>query len=267
MSGQKKKAETVDGSATSGTGDLGGKEQGVSKLGLGDMTQKSDGGVDDTMPLEAGNPGKRCVVVVLRFGDDGDDVLRRGIADGPSRYCDPSYATQKLKEWSPPNKNELGKDDNKNSRRRALPARHMNFQIRVEYEMLLHELEQWSVARARISEIFVALGKHCNEAAASFDEFRSAPQDLREVLQSCLAKDAVPEDVELHLATVDDIKERLFKGMQKRLEKQLSPKDLQKVVEQNDEAAWLACNPAELSERNGPTVHLVKGKPRPRPRP
>ncbi|KAJ8514254.1 hypothetical protein ONZ45_g8181 [Pleurotus djamor] len=247
--------EVVDGSATSGAGDLGGKDQGVSEPGLDDITQRSDRneGVDHTKPLE---------------------ILRRGVADGPPRHCDPSYAMQKLKEWSPPNKNELRKDDNKKSRRRALPARHMNFQIRVEYEMLLHELEQWSVTRARISEIFVALGKHCNEAAASFEcadddtsEFRSAPKDLREVLESCLAKDAVPEDVELHLATVDDIKERLFEGMQKRLEKHLSPQDLQKVVEQNDDAAWLARNPAELSERNGLTVHLVKGEPRPRPRP
>ncbi|KAF9077955.1 actin interacting protein 3-domain-containing protein [Rhodocollybia butyracea] len=79
----------------------------------------------------------------------------------------------------------------------------------VSIKQLLEALTQWStlkVDEAHVSDVYVRLGNDFNAAVAAFGAFNidmselmSVPEDLRNVLEQCLAEDATTENLELYL--------------------------------------------------------------------
>ncbi|KAL7280974.1 hypothetical protein ACG7TL_005924 [Trametes sanguinea] len=93
----------------------------------------------------------------------------------------------------------------------------------VSIKVLLESLTQWSkqiVDENYVSDVYVRLGNDFNSAVAAFgafgidmNELSSVPEDLREILESCLSEDATPENLERYLPTVRQIITRLLQGL------------------------------------------------------
>ncbi|THU80528.1 AIP3-domain-containing protein [Dendrothele bispora CBS 962.96] len=93
----------------------------------------------------------------------------------------------------------------------------------VSIKQLLEALTQWSnlkVDESNVSDVYVRLGNDFNAAVAAFGAFNidmnellSVPDDLRNVLEQCLAEDANPENLELYLPTVRQIITNLLQGL------------------------------------------------------
>lgn len=71
-----------------------------------------------------------------------------------------------------------------------------------------------------VSNVYVRLGNDFNAATAAFAQFNiemtellSVPEDLRNVLEQCLAEDATPENLELYLPNVRQIITNLLQGL------------------------------------------------------
>ncbi|KAK0457799.1 bud site selection protein 6 [Desarmillaria tabescens] len=90
-------------------------------------------------------------------------------------------------------------------------------------KMLLEALTQWSlmeVDETHVSDVYVQLGNDFNAAVAAFaafnidmNELLSVPDDLRTVLEQCLAEDPTPENLEIYLPTVRQIITQLLQGL------------------------------------------------------
>ncbi|KAK0434627.1 bud site selection protein 6 [Armillaria borealis] len=90
-------------------------------------------------------------------------------------------------------------------------------------KMLLEALTQWSlmqVDETHVSDVYVQLGNDFNAAVAAFaafnidmNELQSVPDDLRTVLEQCLAEDPTPENLEIYLPTVRQIITQLLQGL------------------------------------------------------
>ncbi|KAF9462882.1 actin interacting protein 3-domain-containing protein [Collybia nuda] len=88
---------------------------------------------------------------------------------------------------------------------------------------LLEALTQWSQLRRdenEVSDVYVRLGNDFNAAVAAFAAFNidmtelmGVPEDLRNVLEQCLAEDATPENLEIYLPTVRQIITNLLQGL------------------------------------------------------
>ncbi|KAF8909376.1 actin interacting protein 3-domain-containing protein [Gymnopilus junonius] len=93
----------------------------------------------------------------------------------------------------------------------------------VSIKQLLEALTLWSQLRMDedgVSNVYVRLGNDFNQALAAFaqfninmDELLSVPDDLRQVLEQCLAEDATPENLELYLPSVREIITNLLQGL------------------------------------------------------
>ncbi|KAF8956920.1 actin interacting protein 3-domain-containing protein [Flammula alnicola] len=93
----------------------------------------------------------------------------------------------------------------------------------VSIKQLLEALTLWSQLRMDeegVSNVYVRLGNDFNAAVAAFAQFNiemtellSVPDDLRNVLEQCLAEDATPEHLELYLPTVRQIITNLLQGL------------------------------------------------------
>ncbi|KAF5332915.1 hypothetical protein D9757_015244, partial [Collybiopsis confluens] len=96
----------------------------------------------------------------------------------------------------------------------------------VSIKQLLEGLTKWSKIECdenHVSDVYVRLGNDFNAAVAAFGAFNidmsemmSVPDDLRGVLESCLAEDATPENLELYLPTVRQIITGLLQGLRNK---------------------------------------------------
>ncbi|KAF8159654.1 actin interacting protein 3-domain-containing protein [Crassisporium funariophilum] len=93
----------------------------------------------------------------------------------------------------------------------------------VSIKQLLEALTLWSQLRMDeegVSNVYVRLGNDFNEAVAAFAAFNidmaellTVPDDLRNVLEQCLAEDATPENLEIYLPSVRLIITNLLQGL------------------------------------------------------
>ncbi|KAF8202478.1 actin interacting protein 3-domain-containing protein [Pholiota molesta] len=93
----------------------------------------------------------------------------------------------------------------------------------VSIKQLLEALTLWSQLRMDeegVSNVYVRLGNDFNSAVAAFAQFNiemnellTVPEDLRNVLEQCLAEEATPEHLELYLPTVRQIITNLLQGL------------------------------------------------------
>ncbi|CAK5273998.1 unnamed protein product [Mycena citricolor] len=93
----------------------------------------------------------------------------------------------------------------------------------VSIKQLLESLTQWSVLKIdenSVSDVYVRLGNDFNAAVAAFAaynidmaELMTVPDDLRNVLEQCLAEDASQDNLELYLPTVRQIITNLLQGL------------------------------------------------------
>ncbi|PPQ90760.1 hypothetical protein CVT25_010149 [Psilocybe cyanescens] len=93
----------------------------------------------------------------------------------------------------------------------------------VSIKQLLEALTLWSQLRVDeegVSNVYVRLGNDFNLAVAAFAQFNiemnellTVPDDLRTVLEQCLAEDATPENLELYLPSVRQIITNLLQGL------------------------------------------------------
>ncbi|EAU90549.2 bud site selection protein 6 [Coprinopsis cinerea okayama7 len=93
----------------------------------------------------------------------------------------------------------------------------------VSIKALLESLTQWSQQRVdetHVSDVYVRLGNDFNAAVAAFAAFNidmaellSVPEDLRTVLEQCLAEEANAENLEIYLPEVRAIITHLLQGL------------------------------------------------------
>ncbi|KAK7687293.1 hypothetical protein QCA50_009798 [Cerrena zonata] len=93
----------------------------------------------------------------------------------------------------------------------------------VSIKQLLESLTQWSkglATESQVSDVYVRLGNDFNAAVAAFAAFNidmaellSVPDDLRIILEQCLAEDATPENLEIYLPDVRKIITNLLQGL------------------------------------------------------
>ncbi|KAG5647445.1 hypothetical protein DXG03_009375 [Asterophora parasitica] len=93
----------------------------------------------------------------------------------------------------------------------------------VSIKQLLEALTLWSTLKMdenQVSDVYVRLGNDFNAAVAAFaafsidmTELMAVPDDLRNVLEQCLAEDATPENLELYLPTVRRVITDLLTGL------------------------------------------------------
>lgn len=93
----------------------------------------------------------------------------------------------------------------------------------VAIKQLLEALTLWSqlkIDETQVSDVYVRLGNDFNAAVAAFaafgidmSELMSVPDELRNVLEQCLAEDATVENLEIYLPTVREIITNLLQGL------------------------------------------------------
>ncbi|KAF7965236.1 hypothetical protein HWV62_44900 [Athelia sp. TMB] len=93
----------------------------------------------------------------------------------------------------------------------------------VSIKQLLEALTLWSTTKmdeGQVSDVYVRLGNDFNAAVAAFAAFNidmsellNVPEELRAVLEQCLAEDATPENLEIYLPTVREIITNLLHGL------------------------------------------------------
>ncbi|KAF9525165.1 actin interacting protein 3-domain-containing protein [Crepidotus variabilis] len=93
----------------------------------------------------------------------------------------------------------------------------------VSIKQLLESLTQWSelkVSEEGVSDVYVNFGNDFNAAVHAFSQFNidmqelmNIPDDLRRVLEQCLAEDASPDNLELYLPSVRSIITSLLQGL------------------------------------------------------
>ncbi|KAJ2934882.1 hypothetical protein H1R20_g2292, partial [Candolleomyces eurysporus] len=93
----------------------------------------------------------------------------------------------------------------------------------VSIKALLESLTQWSQQRVDenyVSDVYVRLGNDFNAAVAAFAAFNidmaelvSVPEDLRAILEQCLAEEATGENLEIYLPEVRQIITNLLQGL------------------------------------------------------
>ncbi|OJA13539.1 hypothetical protein AZE42_07318, partial [Rhizopogon vesiculosus] len=93
----------------------------------------------------------------------------------------------------------------------------------VAIKQLLESLTQWSQRKMdeeQVSDVYVRLGNDFNAAVAAFAAFNidmtdlmSVPEDLRDVLETCLAEEATPDNLNVYLPKVRQIITNLLQGL------------------------------------------------------
>lgn len=117
-----------------------------------------------------------------------------------------------------------GSSSSRSSRSHAHPAVESAVtRLLVAIKQLLESLTQWSTGKMdenQVSDVYVRLGNDFNAAVAAFAAFNidmsdlmSVPEDLREVLETCLAEEATPDNLNVYLPTVRKIITSLLQGL------------------------------------------------------
>ncbi|KAG2040163.1 actin interacting protein 3-domain-containing protein [Suillus americanus] len=117
-----------------------------------------------------------------------------------------------------------GSSSSRSSRSHAHPAVESAVtRLLVAIKQLLESLSQWSTGKMdkiQVSDVYVRLGNDFNTAVAAFSAFNidmsdqmSVPEDLREVLETCLAEEATPDTLDVYLPTVRKIITNLLQGL------------------------------------------------------
>ncbi|KAG1728172.1 actin interacting protein 3-domain-containing protein [Suillus paluster] len=117
-----------------------------------------------------------------------------------------------------------GSSSSRSSRSHAHPAVESAVtRLLVAIKQLLESLTQWSTGKmdeAQVSDVYVRLGNDFNAAVAAFAAFNidmsdlmSVPEDLREVLETCLAEEATADNLNVYLPTVRKIITNLLQGL------------------------------------------------------
>ncbi|KIY53004.1 AIP3-domain-containing protein, partial [Fistulina hepatica ATCC 64428] len=98
----------------------------------------------------------------------------------------------------------------------------------VSIKSLLETLTQWSRLQAtetQVSDVYVRLGNEFNAAVYAFEQFKidmselkSVPDELRMVLEQCLAEDASTENLDIYLPSVRQIITSLLQGLRNKQE-------------------------------------------------
>ncbi|KIJ55332.1 hypothetical protein M422DRAFT_57816 [Sphaerobolus stellatus SS14] len=93
----------------------------------------------------------------------------------------------------------------------------------VAIKQLLEALTQWSQGRMSetdVSDVYVRLGNDFNAAVAAFSQYNidmsellSVPDDLRAILETCLAEDASPAVLDIYLPGVRSVITNLLQGL------------------------------------------------------
>ncbi|KAJ7588172.1 actin interacting protein 3-domain-containing protein [Mycena floridula] len=93
----------------------------------------------------------------------------------------------------------------------------------VSIKQLLEALTKWSLLKIDendVSDVYVRLGNDFNAAVAAFSAFgidmaelMNVPDDLRNVLEQCLAEDATSDNLAIYLPTVRQIITNLLQGL------------------------------------------------------
>ncbi|KAG1864869.1 actin interacting protein 3-domain-containing protein [Suillus subluteus] len=111
-----------------------------------------------------------------------------------------------------------GSSSSRSSRSHAHPAVESAVtRLLVAIKQLLESLTQWSTGKMdeiQVSDVYVRLGNDFN-AAFNIDmsDLMSVPEDLREVLETCLAEEATPDNLNVYLPTVRKIITNLLQGL------------------------------------------------------
>ncbi|KAJ7270617.1 hypothetical protein B0H12DRAFT_1093117 [Mycena haematopus] len=89
-------------------------------------------------------------------------------------------------------------------------------------------LTQWSlgqVSETQVSDVYVQVGTDFNAAIQAFayhrieiNEIHSVPQELRTVLEQCLAEDPSPQVLAMFMPEVRQVLVKLLRGLQSRQE-------------------------------------------------
>ncbi|KAH7913044.1 actin interacting protein 3-domain-containing protein [Hygrophoropsis aurantiaca] len=93
----------------------------------------------------------------------------------------------------------------------------------VAIKQLLESLTLWSTVQmteTQVSDVYVRLGNDFNAAVAAFAAFNidmsdlmSVPEDLREILETCLAEEATQDNLQIYLPKVRQIITNLLQGL------------------------------------------------------
>ncbi|KAF7370647.1 AIP3 domain-containing protein [Mycena sanguinolenta] len=136
----------------------------------------------------------------------------------------PAPGTSSRRENNQSSSSSSGRSERGGSRSAAHPAVESAVtRLLVAIKQLLEALTQWSLLKIDendVSDVYVRLGNDFNAAVAAFAAFNidmtelmSVPDDLRNVLEQCLAEDATPDNLELYLPTVRQIITNLLQGL------------------------------------------------------
>ncbi|KAK0447364.1 uncharacterized protein EV420DRAFT_1276083, partial [Desarmillaria tabescens] len=119
--------------------------------------------------------------------------------------------------------NHSGRSERTSSSRTHPAVESAMTRLLMSIKMLLEALTQWSlleVDETHVSDVYVQLGNDFNAAVAAFaafnidmNELLSVPDDLRTVLEQCLAEDPTSGNLEIYLPTVRQIITQLLQGL------------------------------------------------------
>ncbi|KIO30573.1 hypothetical protein M407DRAFT_69025 [Tulasnella calospora MUT 4182] len=142
----------------------------------------------------------------------------------------------------------------------------------VAIKHLLESLTSWSnqkTSEQDVSDVYVRLGDDFNACVAAFASFdidmgqlRGIPEDLRNVLETCLAEDATPETLERFLPQVREIITDLLQGLrnkQSQFRAMSQERGAQRQAERQNSTSTAASD-RQSNESSG-------SKPRPLPAP
>ncbi|KAJ7123758.1 hypothetical protein C8R44DRAFT_831299 [Mycena epipterygia] len=95
-------------------------------------------------------------------------------------------------------------------------------------KQLQKSLSQWSlgqVSETQVSDVYVKIGQDFNNTIQAFayhridlSDIHSVPQELRTVLEQCLAEDPSPELLAMFMPTIRQVLVKLLRGLQARQE-------------------------------------------------
>ncbi|KAJ7334084.1 bud site selection protein 6 [Mycena albidolilacea] len=142
----------------------------------------------------------------------------------PSNPAPGSGSRRENNQSSSSTQSSSGRSERGGSRSAANPAVESAVtRLLVAIKQLLEALTQWSLLKIdenNVSDVYVRLGNDFNAAVAAFAAFNidmtelmTVPDDLRNVLEQCLAEDATPDNLELYLPTVRQIITNLLQGL------------------------------------------------------
>ncbi|KAJ8581369.1 hypothetical protein M405DRAFT_626472 [Rhizopogon salebrosus TDB-379] len=196
----------------------------VLEAGLGTKSKELYRAVTAVFPVLAG---------IISFGKPDVQVAARRVFEAGTR----SFALNLLSTDSPLSRHSSRRDNqsvtsthssssssSRNIRSNAHPAVESAVtRLLVAIKQLLESLTQWSQRKMdeeQVSDVYVRFGNDFNAAVAAFAAFNidmtdlmSVPEDLRDILETCLAEEATPDNLNVFLPKVRQIITNLLQGL------------------------------------------------------